>query len=187
MESEGMSGESTVAIYCGSFYKPTDMYKSSGPCGRQSAPPSSISTIPNTSQAIPIVGDTHHKSCFPHSKPSPSSLSSLPPTPPMSAATTPSSAPWANPASPAPNIGVACRTPGEGFQGVWGPSSWKGFCADYIWFSIDNLNDHDSFDLDNWDCYNQMMRIVEKCSARKGGVSEAFWGGELVESGWKFR
>jgi hypothetical protein len=85
------------------------------------------------------------------------------------------------------HIDVSCHDANGGLQGYYGPSSWKGFCADRIWFSIDNLNGNAGFDLNDDDCEREMNNVVTSCSQNRGGDLEYLWGGEFEKAGWKFR
>lgn len=70
-----------------------------------------------------------------------------------------------------------CYNGGGALNGRWEPLAAKSFCRSGVSFSIQNLNDHEGFNLENYDCYNRLSDIIVGC----------FHGGSNDVAGWRFK
>ncbi|KAK5168794.1 uncharacterized protein LTR77_006103 [Saxophila tyrrhenica] len=79
-------------------------------------------------------------------------------------------------------INFACTQPGGMFTGYYKPRQTKSMCptdgeGKHLSFQVQNLNDHDGFDLKDEDCVTRLRNEILGCQE----------GGESSVSGWRFR
>lgn len=88
---------------------------------------------------------------------------------------------WRNTETARSFVEHACYANGGMFTGNFNPRQTKSMCPrdgglGYL-FEVQNLNDHQGFDLGNDDCYNRLNNEIFGCSQ----------GGQSTVSGWRFR
>jgi hypothetical protein len=75
------------------------------------------------------------------------------------------------------------------FQGTFGPNKRKYTCVDsgvgHINIEVINLNLSKSFDLNNSDCYDKLVHIIDNC--RLVSTGPLSYSSHFDVSGWTFR